>query len=170
MRTAISGSALGTRFDVGGTDATITLTEEAGAATGIDITAPVITGSKIGDIARLTTSIKDIDRFWDASGNFLVEDPQTITLVQGNGNKTSFTIFGTDTIADIRNKLNEAIAKGLGQEEIVGAENADKFVSYVTEPADDGDESVAGTFVIRSAVAGSPGEINFIGDEALSNA
>ncbi|MEW5919769.1 MAG: flagellin [Bacillota bacterium] len=123
----------------------------------------------IGDIAKMSTEINQIDRFWDKSGNFLVEDPQTITLIQGDGRKAYVTIFGTDTIEDIMNKLNTAIAKDLGQGKLV--DDASNFVKYVERASTTEDfYTVEGTFVIQSAIAGKPGVINFIGDEALINA
>ncbi|NPV91574.1 MAG: flagellin [Firmicutes bacterium] len=124
----------------------------------------------LGNVASLDTQLRDIDKFWDASGNFLLTDPKTITLVQGDGKSAQITLFSTDTIADVRDKLNAAIADGLGQGEYVTQTEKDEFVSYVTNADDDGFEAVAGTFVVRSLVAGDNGEINFIGDEALINA
>jgi len=136
---------------------------------------------EIGDIANAGTRIYDIDRFWDDSGNFLVEDPQTITLVQGDGAKAAFTIFQDDTLEDVVNKINDAIAnpktnnpgtievgKGLGQGEIA-PEDA-QFAYYVSEPSEDGYDSVEGTIVINSAINGSAGEIKFVGNEEVIKA
>ena len=122
-----------------------------------------------GELANSNTAIRDIDRFWDASGNFLVNSPQTITLVQGDGSTTSFTIFGTDTIGEIEDKLNNAIHIGLGQKDVSGT-SADSYVKYVDDAAADGFFSVKGTFIIQSAVTGKDGEITFIGDESVINA
>jgi len=113
-----------------------------------------------------------LDRFWDANGNFLVQDPQTINLVQGDGKKTKITIFGSDTIHDIEEKLNNAIHEGLKQSDFNNAANS--YVTYVTnEIAGENDRgffTVAGTFVIQSAVTGKDGEIRFSGDEGVINA
>ena len=121
--------------------------------------------STIGCIAGLNTKLYDVDKFWDASGNFILENPQTISIVQGDGKETSITITGSDTFGSVRDKLNAAIADGLGQAAIVGEENTDKFVSFVTSPCNSGLEAVKGTFVIRSAVAGTAGEFTFVGDD-----
>jgi flagellin-like hook-associated protein FlgL len=136
----------------------------------IDDTGLVGLGS-IGDIANSNTAIYDIDRFWDASGNFMVSSPQTITLVQGNGETTSFTIFGTDTIGEIETKLNNAIHTGLGQSGIEGTTSG-SYAQYVApgQAAADGFFSVEGTFVIQSAITGKDGEISFIGDDTVINA
>ena len=125
-----------------------------------------------GELAALGSRLQDIEAFWDKNGNFLLEDPQKITMVQGNGNKTEITLFGTDTIQSVRDKLNNAIAKGLKQEDIVGSTNSDKFVSFVSSGNEQssGLETVAGTFIIRSAVTGDAGEISFIGDENILKA
>ncbi len=125
---------------------------------------------QIGDVARNDTRIQDIDRFWDASGNFLVQDPQTINLVQGDGKKTSITIFGSDTISDVEEKLNRAIHKDLGQSNF--NDNEDSYVRYVTDSnvQDEGFFTVTGTFIIQSAVTGKDGEIRFSGNEGVINA
>ncbi|MGM0652763.1 MAG: flagellin, partial [Bacillota bacterium] len=101
--------------------------------------------------------------------NFLVEDPQTITLVQGDGKQTSFTIFGTDTIGDVEEKLNDAIHNGLEQSD-VNTENSEGYATYVSDAEDDGFFSVEGTFIIQSAITGGDGEITFVGDEGVINA
>jgi len=139
------------------------------AAAAFEVTA---NGSTIGQIAKGSTRLYDTDKFWDASGNFMLDEPKSITLVQGNGQTASFTISSADTFDDVAAKLNDAIANGLGQINIVGEANEEKFVNYVTESEadDDGLESVAGTFVIRSAVAGKDGEITFVGDDNVLNA
>jgi len=124
----------------------------------------------IGDVAEATTKLYDTDKFWDASGNFILENPATITLVQGDGQKASFTISAADTFGSVRDKLNKAIAEGLGQESLVGSANADKFVSFVDSACASGLEAVKGTFVIRSAVAGKQGEITFVGDDNVISA
>jgi len=124
----------------------------------------------IGTLANRDSAIYDIDRFWDANGNFLVQDPQTINLVQGDGKKTSFTIFGSDTIQDIEDKMNHAIHEGLQQKNFNS--EGTSYVRYVTEDILDstGFFTVRGTFVIQSAVTGSDGEIRFSGDEGVINA
>lgn len=124
----------------------------------------------VGDVASSTTKLYDTDKFWDASGNFILANPQTITLVQGDGQKSSFTISAADTFGSVRDKLNSAIACGLGQGTIVGSANADKFVSFVDTAACSGLEAVKGTFVIRSAIAGKSGEITFVGNDNVISA
>ena len=121
--------------------------------------------SSIGCLASLNTKLYDVDKFWDSNGNFILDTPQTLTLVQGDGKKVNFSITGADTFESVRDKLNEAIGTGLGQTALVGEDNADKFVSFVTSPCESGTEAVKGTFVIRSAIAGKDGEINFVGDD-----
>ena len=114
-----------------------------------------------------TTRLDEIMRFYNASGVFMIEPSQTISITQGNGQSVSVTLYKNDTIADVREKLNNAIAYGLGQGQYA-SEN--KFVSFVTEPQNNGLETVAGTFVIRSAIPGKAGELYFSGDEDFLNA
>ena len=147
----------------GAATSTIALTSTGFAATKIE---------RVGEIALETTRLYDIQEFWDSSGNFILANPQTIELVQGDGQKTSITLFDTDTIKDVKDKLNEAIYNGLGQKLIVDSSVAkDSFVSY--DPwgtGDDGLSSVPGTFVIRSAMCGQDGKIAFVGDDPILRA
>ncbi|MBQ7559427.1 MAG: hypothetical protein IJT20_04180, partial [Synergistaceae bacterium] len=114
-----------------------------------------------------TTRLDEIMGFYNTSGVFMIDPSQTISITQGNGQSVSVTLYKNDTIADVREKLNNAIADGLGQGQYA-SEN--KFVSFVTEEQNNGLETVPGTFVIRSAIPGKAGEISFSGDEDLLNA
>ncbi|MBQ7577968.1 MAG: flagellin [Synergistaceae bacterium] len=107
---------------------------------------------------RLIT-LQDIPEFYNPSGVFMLEQPQTLTITQGNGKNTQVTLYSTDTIEDVRKKLNNAIAYDLNQS--LYTDNPNKFVSFITEEDTSGLESVAGTFVIRSAVAGNEGKLKF---------
>lgn len=129
------------------------------------------TAAYIGQVAQEDVALRDLDKFWDSNGRFILEDSQTITMTQGDGKQSSITINSTDSLRDVAKKLNDAVAFGLGQAKYVGAE-ADMFVSYVEESdvKDSTPESVQGTFVIRSAVAGKAGELNFSGDEEVIKA
>ncbi len=126
--------------------------------------------SSIGCIAGLNNKLYDIDKFWDASGNFILSDPQTLTLVQGDGKKATITLSKDDTIQNVICMLNEAIAGDLGQGDLVGDANVNNFVSFVASPCSTGLESVQGTFVIRSAIAGDNGKIAFTGNDNVINA
>ena len=41
-----------------------------------------VDSSRIGTVATLDDKLYDVDKFWDASGNFILANPQTITPVQ----------------------------------------------------------------------------------------
>ena len=128
----------------------------------------------IGAIADGGTSVYDIDKFWDSNGNFMIEDPQTITIVQGDGSKTSITLYKDDTMDSVAEKLNNAIRDGLGQGNLEGLEKAETFANYITEDEAAANANspyaVAGTIVISSAINGRDGNLTFIGDEELINA
>lgn len=138
-----------------------------------------------GQIAGSGAQLRNIQQFWDANGNFLVDEPQTITLVQGDGTRAAFTIYGNDTLSGVATKINDAIAsertrygntievgKGLGQSGVAGIDgtNQNNFARYTTETHDGGIDAVSGTIVVSSAIAGRQGEIRFVGNEAVLRA
>lgn len=140
------------------------------AFTATDGAGTLSTGVQVGDLASLSTKLYDIDKFWDASGRFLLADPQQITLVQGDGTTASVWLYQNDTIKNVQDKLEAAVKNDLGQGSIVNSSTTNQWVKYVTTPVNNSPESVQGTFVIRSGIAGEKGEISFIGDEDLINA
>lgn len=144
----------------------------ANGALGAD-TAPGSTLAKfdaayIGKVATGDTKLRDLDKFWNSEGVFMLDDPKTITLNQGNGKTASVTLYANDTLDEVAAKLNDAVANGLGQSKYV--DNATKFVTFVGDGSTTNSESVDGTFVMRSVVPGKSGEITLSGDEALLNA
>jgi flagellin len=124
--------------------------------------------ANVGDVAGGDVKLRDLDKFWDANGKFLLEDPKTITIVQGDGTKATFTIYSTDTLDDVREKMNNAILDGLNQRRYTSG----PFVSYVQNAASNatGLDNINGTFVIRTAVTGAAGRFSFSGDEDVIKA
>ena len=121
----------------------------------------------ISEAATGKTKLKDIDKFWDSQGNFLIDEPKEITLTQGDGKQAKLMLYADDTIDDVVRKFNSAIATGLGQANYV--DDASKFVSFV-EGQTAGAEAVAGTLVMRSVLTGKRGEITMSGNEELLKA
>ncbi|MDR1978829.1 MAG: flagellin [Synergistaceae bacterium] len=146
-----------------------------GAATnfpaGTQTTLTTFEAGYIGQTAKADVQLRDINKFWNSQGVFMLSDPQTIVISQGDGKNASVTLYSTDTLDELRRKLNDAIAKGLSQGKYATS-GATKFVTFVEEgkTAENTLESVAGTFVIRSMVAGNGGRLSFSGDEDLVNA
>lgn len=125
----------------------------------------------IGQVAKKDVHLRDLDKFWDSQGRFMLTDPQTINIAQGDGKNTSITLYATDTLAELRSKLNGAIANGLEQARFA-VSHANSFVTFVEEGTkqDYGLETVPGTFIIRSMIAGAAGKLSFAGDEDLIKA
>jgi len=136
-------------------------------------TTPVVRASfeaaYVGQVAKGDVKLRDLDKFWDANGKFLLEDAQTLSIVQGDGTSASVTLYSTDTLNDVQTKLNNAIAYGLDQAQYAG-DAANKFVSFVESTTSNTPNSVAGTFVIRSLIPGAAGTLNFSGDEDIIKA
>ena len=139
----------------------------------------------IGSIATGGTKLFDIEKFWDANGNFILENPQTLTMTQGNGRQATITIDSSDTINSLVQKLNDAISStdvnnGLHQKEVYNTgKTTGVWVRYVVESGatqnaanvkvnvSGGVHGVAGTIIIESAIAGNDGRIAFSGSDAL---
>ena len=136
-----------------------------------DKTLATFEAAYIGQVAKKDVHLRDLNKFWDSQGRFLLTDPQTINIAQGDGKNTSITLYATDTLAELRSKLNGAIANGLGQARFA-VSHANSFVTFVEEGTkqDYGLETVPGTFIIRSMVAGAAGRLSFSGDEDLIKA
>ena len=117
-----------------------------------------------------STRLNEITGLYNSDGVFLIEDTKTLTITQGNGKTASVLIYPSDTIGSLREKLNDAIANGLGQNKYTN--NPKQFVTFVTEGSEltQGLETVPGTFLVRSAIPGMDGELYFSGDEDLLNA
>lgn len=128
--------------------------------------------TEIGQVAASDSKLYDIDKFWDANGKFMFDDPQTLTLVMGDGQQRSVTIYADDTLASLAEKLGGAIQDMQSAYVSTAAVTAGNLVQYVApgSAAASGSLTVEGTIVISSAVVGKAGEITFIGDEDLLKA
>ncbi|GHV45420.1 flagellin [Synergistales bacterium] len=125
-----------------------------------------LTWGLIGDEADKNTKLRDIDKFWNSEGRFLLEDPQTITITQGDGKQSQITLYANDTVGQLIEKLNVAIASGIGQ----GQYTNDQKFAQRGNGAPNSALSTEGTIVISSAVTGAAGKLNFAGDEDLLKA
>ena len=102
--------------------------------------------------AKSDTRLRDIEKF-------SLEQPQILTLTQGDGIQARVLISGEDTINEFAKKLNQAVAVGLNQGKYV--DDPSKFVTF---------EEGAGVLVIRSGISGSRGEISVSGNEEFLSA
>ena len=121
----------------------------------------------VGKIAGGDTKLSDVDKFWTVDGVFVLDEPRELTLTQGDGKQARIMLYADDTLNDVAKKLNNAVSIGLGQAQYV--DEGAKFVTFV-EGSTKGLESVEGTFVIRSVVAGEQGEIVLSGNEDVLKA
>ena len=127
------------------------------------------TAAYIGKAGTYDTKLRDLNTFWNSSGVFMLETPKTITITQGDGKQASVTLYATDTLRELEAKFNQAIGVDLGQAQYVDGEGASKFCSFVNDPEIQGIETVKGTFIFRSVLPGSRGDLTFTGDEDLIN-
>ncbi|GHS85440.1 hypothetical protein AGMMS49957_01560 [Synergistales bacterium] len=130
----------------------------------------------VGQVAKGDVILRDLDKFWNSEGRFLLKDAQTLTITQGDGANTKITLYATDTLNDVKTKLNDAIGKALGQQASLAINKvgddpaASSFVTFVEDKKEGTSEAVEGTFVVRSIIAGDGGTISFAGDEDVIKA
>lgn len=129
--------------------------------------------------------LTNIKQFYNSEGVFLVDQPRTLTITQGNGSKADVTIYKTDTIYDVADKINSAISEHLGHGKYT--DNPNKFCTisdgtqgtsesiYDSEALYDDDgkflgHNVHATMLVRSGVPGKLGELSFSGDDEILGA
>ena len=118
---------------------------------------------------RRASTLVDIPQFYTSSGRFTVADPQTITIRQGDGKSAIVTLYGHDTLHDVADKINAAIAEGLDQRRFIeGSPNFCTVAEVIPGAATDAGRMA--TLLVRSAIPGVVGELEFIGDEDVVNA
>lgn len=130
--------------------------------------------TKDGAIAAGTDKLRNVGNFYDAQGRFVLDNPQTIMMMDGSGKLVQFDIYGDETLSQVAQKFNTVLAGdgsyGFGMAEVVGVATGNTaFADYITNTVAGGAESVSGTFVIRSAVAGTAGKITLIAGVDLIN-
>ena len=126
-----------------------------------------------GDVASKYTKLSQLAQFTNADGRMVLDNTQEISIYAGNGKTAKVTLEGSDTIADLENKLTSALVEQLGMGADVTNTSAttinDNLVKFV-ETKGTGDRAVAGTFVIQGAVLGDSSNLTFVGDEGVLNA
>ncbi|MCI6474983.1 MAG: hypothetical protein MSA07_04710 [Mucispirillum sp.] len=126
-----------------------------------------------GDVASKYTKLSQLAQFTNSDGRMVLDNTQEISIYAGNGNVAKVTLEGSDTIADLEDKLSSALIDQLGMGADETNTNAttvnDNLVTFVENPVG-GDYAVEGTFVIQGAVLGEKSNLTFVGDEAVLSA
>ena len=102
----------------------------------------------------------------------VLDNTQEISIYAGNGNVAKVTLEGSDTIADLEEKLTSALVDQLGMgadETNPNATEINKNLVKFVETPGSGDRAVQGTFVIQGAVLGEDSNLTFVGDENVLN-
>lgn len=132
----------------------------------------------------IETSIAQMQTFYKQDGTFLLEDPQKLTITQGDGKSADVMLYSYDTMYDVASKINDAIATDLGQAKYTdngtnfctiadGTETTSESI-YQEIPVYDDDGEIVGykydaTMLVRSVKPGKEGELTFSGNEDLLN-
>ena len=126
-----------------------------------------------GDVASKYTKLSQLAQFTNADGRMVLDNTQEISIYAGNGNVAKVTLEGSDTIADLEDKLTSALVDQLGMgadETNPNATEINKNLVKFVETPGNGDRAVQGTFVIQGAVLGDDSNLTFVGDENVLNA
>jgi flagellin len=116
----------------------------------------ILRDSSTGNTAGLGSKLKDLESFYDNSGNSVLESPQTIT-VRGNGSKSDVTVSSDMTVQQFANAMEDAISgTGDGQLGISGSTFA--F------------DATAGQIIFESGRDGQAGEISIAANEDIVRA
>ena len=125
-----------------------------------------------GDVASKYTKLSQLAQFTNADGRMVLDNTQEISIYGGNGNVAKVILEGSDTIKDLKNKLNSAIIDQLN----MGAPNGSSASASVNKnlvqfTENDGTNGAsAGSFTIQGAVLGKDSNLTFVGDEGILNA
>ncbi len=125
-----------------------------------------------GDVASKYTKLSQLAQFTNADGRMVLDNTQEISIYGGNGNVAKVILEGSDTIEDLKNKLNSAIIDQLN----MGAPNGSSASASVNKnlvqfTENDGTNGAsAGSFTIQGAVLGKDSNLTFVGDEGILNA
>ncbi len=148
----------------------IEFAENNNATTGVPQT---VTGSSEiivrggGTTATRTTTVRDIASLYDANGVAVLDVSPAISFKIGDTLAT-INIDPGDTMERLNQKFIDAIVNANGGSSSFAVDkNLSKFVST---PTPDGTNTVEGTFILQSALAGFQGEISFLSGEQLVNA
>ena len=126
-----------------------------------------------GDVASKYTKLYQLAQFTNADGRMVLDNTQEISIYAGNGNVAKVTLEGSDTIADLEEKLTSALVEQLGMgadETNPNATEINKNLVKFVETPGSGDRAVQGTFVIQGALLGEDSNLTFVGDENVLNA
>ncbi len=127
-----------------------------------------------GGVAHRYSLLSDMAQFWDANGKFLLDQPASVIIRQGDKTATLW-LYGNDEIHTLLDRLNSLIYNELCdnamRELMYSSNDANKFVTFAGPLAGiNSMDSVNGTMILRSAVSGTQGAYTFSGNEQIINA
>ncbi len=70
---------------------------------------------QVRDVEIVPSTLGEMDSFTNSSNISMFAQPQTITIMQGDGKSTDITLYSSDTLDDVCEKINNAIANDLEQ-------------------------------------------------------
>ena len=124
-----------------------------------------------GDVASKYTKLSQLSQFTNADGRMVLDNTQEISIYGGNGNVAKVILEGSDTIDDLKNKLNSALIDqlkmGAANDNSAAATVNNNLVQFTKNDGTNG--ASAGSFTIQGAVLGKDSNLTFVGDEGVLN-
>ncbi|MDY5050345.1 MAG: flagellin, partial [Candidatus Mucispirillum faecigallinarum] len=125
-----------------------------------------------GDVASKYTKLSQLAQFTNADGRMVLDNTQEISIYGGNGNVAKVILEGSDTIDDLKTKLNSAIIDqlqmGAASDNTQAATVNKNLVQFAADNGANG--ASAGSFTVQGAVLGKDSNMTFVGDENILNA
>ena len=121
-------------------------------------------------------TLREMPQFYTGNEAFIVEVPQSMAVIQGDGATASIMLYGEDTLYDVAGRLNDAISETLGQGRYT--ESSDKFCMVSDgelNPVYGDDGSITGYelsagLIVQSVLPGRDGELYFAGNDEVIQA
>ncbi len=122
-------------------------------------TSQILKNKDTGDLAKGSDKLKDISSLYASSGEFALQNPQTITLT-GNGKSASLTLDGQMTLNEVAASIQNAMTSDSG----LGIKNSSVKVQL------DSSNETTGVMKITSGMVGDQGEFNIAGSQDVLDA
>ncbi len=117
--------------------------------------------------ANRHTRLVDIAELYDATGTFLLDEPQFLQILF-DGKEHSIWLRPDDRLLDVMDRINHTMYEVFGQKDLIRADQQYKFAYFTDQPMEQTQMArPEGSFMIQTALAGKQGEVMLNGNPDL---